>query len=173
IAFARTIAGRLPPSRLAPLLVRADLLDQPARGFDSLFAAGTTPSVEDEPALLAAWRKLARNDPAAAKERYGALRRLFDRDAERVSPFALGLALGLAWDRRADDALRAFDDVAERDFDPNARAWQARAALWAGDWRQVERTIEAMSAEQQAEPRWRYWRARTAAERGDDDLATA
>jgi len=73
----------------------------------------------------------------------------------------------LAWDRQAAEALHLFRSVASADLDDTSLAWQARAALWVGDWQQVERSMEAMSANQQLEPRWRYWAARAAAARGD------
>jgi len=169
-AFARTLAQRLPAVRAAPLLHAAELLEQPEQGIDALLAGADARPGDDE-ALLAAWRKLARARPSAALERYDGLRQRLERDGKSASPHALALALGLAWDRRATEALALFGAVNGGEFDDSARAWQARAALWAGDWAQTERAIEAMSIEQQNEPRWRYWRARGAAARGDDSLA--
>jgi soluble lytic murein transglycosylase len=39
-------------------------------------------------------------------------------------------------------------------------AWRARAALRAGDWKEVLASIQSLSPEEQREPTWRYWRAR-------------
>jgi soluble lytic murein transglycosylase len=39
-------------------------------------------------------------------------------------------------------------------------AWKARAAMRAGDWKEVLAAIQALSPEEQREPTWRYWRAR-------------
>jgi soluble lytic murein transglycosylase len=40
------------------------------------------------------------------------------------------------------------------------RVWKIRAALRAGDWPQVRRSIEHLSEAWQADPAWVYWRAR-------------
>lgn len=43
--------------------------------------------------------------------------------------------------------------------DGNARAWRVRAALRAGDYADIVRTIQRMPAAQAALSAWRYWRA--------------
>lgn len=45
-------------------------------------------------------------------------------------------------------------------------AWQARAALRAGDWKTVLRSIETMSAAEQQAGVWRYWKARALKTKG-------
>ncbi len=67
-AFARQIIDQLPPDRAAPLFQWAGLLESPQRSIDTLIASPTTPV--SGPALLAGWKRLARMDPDAAKERY-------------------------------------------------------------------------------------------------------
>ena len=170
-AFARTVSERLPSERAAPLLRWAELLDHPERSIDAVLTGSAPATPDDDTALLAAWRKLARSNPQAALERYTKVRRLLDHDDARVSPYALALALGLAWDRQAAEALRVFRNVRAADLDDASLTWQARAALWVGNWRQVEHSIAAMSANQQLESRWRYWAARAAAARGDTAAA--
>jgi soluble lytic murein transglycosylase len=169
--FARLVARRLPPARAARLVAAADVLDRPTRGIDALIAEPAAHANLDKAVLLAAWRKLARAEPHAALERYAPLQRALRFDDESMSPFALALALGLAWDREAEAALRMFRSVEPADLDDQALAWRARAALWQADWRLVRRTIPAMSTAQQAEPRWRYWAARAAEADGDDATA--
>jgi len=56
----------------------------------------------------------------------------------------------LAWYREAGDTV----------LSDNQLAWRVRAALRAGDWREVSATIARMSATQQKESAWRYWKAR-------------
>ncbi|HLF09956.1 MAG TPA: transglycosylase SLT domain-containing protein [Gammaproteobacteria bacterium] len=168
IAFARMVARRLSPQRAQPLLQWADLLERPATSIDALIAAPGT-AVEGD-ALLAGWNKLARNDPAAALARYERLISARATTAQQASQLALGLALGLTWDRRPE-ALALFQRIAANDLDDYALTWQARAALWAGDWQQAEQSIGTMSAEQREQARWRYWAARTAQERGYAELA--
>src|SRR5690606_14764981 len=132
-SFARTVARRLPAAKAEPLLRWAALIEQPQRSIDELIAAPRTP-VEDR-ALADGWRRLARSNPEAALERFRALERSRDLDSRTTSQLALSLALGLAWDRRGQAALETFRDVRDGDFDDAARGWQARAALWTGEWR--------------------------------------
>jgi soluble lytic murein transglycosylase len=163
-AFARQIAMPLPQERAAPLLRWAALLENPRREIDALVAA---PQAAVEPsALLAGWTQLARTDRAAAQQRFDRLLRARKLDRRAASPFALALALPLSWDRNAD-ALEYFARVEPADFDDYSREWQARAALWAGEWKQVARSIAAMSDENRRTARWRYWAARAATEGND------
>jgi soluble lytic murein transglycosylase len=83
---------------------------------------------------------------------------------------ALALAMALAWDRDAD-TLRYFARVDPSDFDDNAREWQARAALWARDWKQAASSIDTMSEGTRGTARWRYWAARAAAHEGAEATA--
>ncbi len=69
------------------------------------------------------------------------------------------------------EALDYFKRVQLKDFDDAAREWQARAALWAGDWKLVGNIIAAMPDQQRSLARWRYWTARAAEKTGDPKLA--
>src|SRR5690606_19720271 len=101
--------------------------------------------LELDPAALAdGYRRLARNDPKAALERFPPLRPSRSIDATTASRMALALALGLAWDRRPE-ALALFEQVDPADVDDYALTWRARAALWNGDWPLLEASIAAMS----------------------------
>jgi soluble lytic murein transglycosylase len=167
--FARTIARQLPADRAAPLLRWADLLERPEQSLDQLLADPTELRGTEAATLLAGWNRLARNDPEAARERFDRLAPLVE--PESVGAYALALALGLAWDRRAADALDAFRAVPTAQLDDYALAWQARAALWKRDWHQVQRSIAAMSTEQREQTRWRYWAARAADEHNETAMA--
>ena len=57
------------------------------------------------------------------------------------------------------------------DFDERAREWQARAALWAGDWTRARDAIAAMPEALRSQTRWKYWSARAADQLGDAALA--
>ncbi len=157
--FARQIIEELPSDRAAPLLEWVSLLEHPQRGIDTLIASPGWP-VEPE-ALLAGWTRLARQDPAAAEERFARLLAARHLGRAAASPYALALALALAWDREPS-ALEYFRRVAPADLDDAALQWRARAALWSRDWRLVSASIAAMAPETRATPRWRYWAARTA-----------
>ncbi len=101
-----------------------------------------------------------------AMRRFDAFTRARGLTEVTASRYALALALALSWDRDPE-ALRYFDRVAPADLDDYALEWQARAAIWNGDWRRLANTIAAMSDTQRGLSRWRYWAAR-AAERNDD-----
>jgi soluble lytic murein transglycosylase len=167
-AFARQILQPLPAERAGPLLQWAALLENPRRELDALLAAPDT--AVETPALLAGWTLLARGDQALARQRFEKLLHARKLDRRAASPFALTLALALSWDRNAD-ARKYFALVDASDFDDSAREWQARAALWAGDWKQVARSIAAMSEETRRTARWRYWAARVAAHEGQSATA--
>lgn len=165
--FARTIASRLPPEAAAPLLQRADFIENPARMLDAWLrgAAGAVPSE----VVLSAWTRLARNAPDAASTRYAALAEHVQTREERDA-LALALAKGLAWDREPG-ALDYFARVSSEGFDHVGREWWVRAALWAGDWSTARDALARMTPAQQADWSWRYWTARAA--EASDDSGTA
>lgn len=166
--FARQIAAYLPADRAAPLLQWAALLENPQRQIDALIAAPEK-SVEPD-ALLAGWSRLARQNRDAAMLRFDDFVQARKLNEATASPYALALALALAWDRRAE-APQYFKRVAAADLDDYALEWQARAALWAEDWKLVTKSVAAMSSAQRELARWRYWTARAAERSGDADLA--
>jgi soluble lytic murein transglycosylase len=167
-SFARQIAAALPANRAAPLLLWAALLEKPQREIDALIAS---PDKAVEPdALLAGWSRLARTNRDAATLRFDALVQARRMSKQAASPYALALALALAWNRRPE-TLEYFARVEASDLDDYALEWQARAALWAEDWRLAANSIAAMSDEQRTHPRWRYWTARAAERSGDPALA--
>ena len=167
-SFARQIAASLPADRAAPLLRWAALLENPQKQIDALIAS---PALEIDPkAQLAGWSRLARVDRDGALRRFESFVRARNLTEETASPYALSLALGLAWDRRPE-ALGYFKRVLPQDFDDSAREWHARAALWAGDWKLVGNIIAAMPDQQRSLARWRYWTARASEKNGDPKLA--
>jgi soluble lytic murein transglycosylase len=164
ISFARQIITMLPPERAAPLTSRAALLEYPQRQIDTLMAAPDKPVEPD--ALLAGWIRLTRQNRDAAMLRFDELVRTRQLTKQTASPYALALALSLAWDRRPE-ALEYFKRVEPADLDERALEWQTRAALWAEDWQLASKSIAAMPNAQRELARWRYWAAR-AAEHGED-----
>jgi soluble lytic murein transglycosylase len=168
VAFARQLIPTLPAERATPMQQWAQLLENPQRGFNALL---TTPAATVDPeALLAGWTRLARTNRDVALQRYDDLIRVRGLNATAASPFAVALALSLAWDRRPE-ALTYFDKVIAVDLDERALEWQTRAALWAGDWQRVASTIATMPSTQRELARWRYWAARAAEQRKDLTLA--
>jgi soluble lytic murein transglycosylase len=166
-SFAKQMIAQLPAERAALLANWAMLLDKP-RSIDQFIA---TPSKPIEPAaLLAGWTKLARVDRDGAIARFDDLVRARGWSEREASPYALALALPLAWDRRSE-ALQYFARVDPADLDDNALEWQTRAALWAKNWSLVARTIASMSASTRETARWRYWSARAADNAKTPDVA--
>lgn len=156
--FAEQLIAQLPPGPVAQELgAWVLLLQHPRQGIDR--ALVTPHETVENKALLAGWSLLARQHPRAALKRYWRLvdARHFTR--ESASPYALALALGLAWDRNAH-ALSYFRRVETKDFNPAAREWQVRAALWAGRWALALRAIAALPADDRGSSRWQYWKAR-------------
>lgn len=166
--FAREIARELKGPNAEALMQWAALLENPRRAIDSLIGNPSRKVLEE--ALLAGWTRLARSDRDAAIARYDELVRARKMSPADASPYALALALPLAWDRRTE-ALDYFARVQPADLDDYALEWQARAALWAQNWTLVAKSIAAMSEETRKIARWRYWAARAAERTGDMALA--
>jgi soluble lytic murein transglycosylase len=168
VAFARQIIAELPPDRAALLSQWADLLESPLRTIDALIASPNSP-IEPN-ALLAGWKRLTRSDVDEARERYTKFISARGLSKESASPYALALALGLAWDRDPA-ALEYFNLVAPADLDDPALEWWARAALRVKDWKLAAHVIAAMSETNRQTARWRYWSARIAEQSQDSQAA--
>ncbi len=166
--LARFLAKSLTPARAEPLLQWAALIEQPEREVAALIAQPAKPA--ESQALEDGWLRYSRSDAEAAAARYPALVQARGLDARAASPFALSVALALSWSRHPR-ALEFFRLVHEDDFDERAHEWHARAALWAGDWREVAAAIAAMPDVLRDQARWRYWSARASEKLGDSAKA--
>ena len=164
VVFARQIIEQLPTDQVGPYLQWASLLEHPQPSLDALI--GSSEVAVDPTALLAGWTRLARTNPSGASERYQGLMSARGLTRETGSPYALALALSLAWNHDPA-ALEYFDLVASRDFDDAALEWRARAAILAGDWKLASKSIAAMSETNRQTARWRYWAGRAAAQLHD------
>ncbi|MEN8259070.1 MAG: transglycosylase SLT domain-containing protein [Pseudomonadota bacterium] len=167
--FAKVIARRLPAESAQPLLVWADLIQNPAPTIDAFAEAPDRRF--DTAALLDGFAQLARDGPDAAVDRIDTIAALVEHDRVSLRTARLSLAFGLAWDR--DSRALDFFPFAGPALDDYAREWLARAALWNDDWPLVEAAIAGMSATQRAESAWRYWAARAAEAVGDPTRACA
>jgi soluble lytic murein transglycosylase len=168
VDFARQIVAMLPTDAAGPYRQWLALVDSPQRQIDVLIASPGQAVLDD--ALLAGWSRLCRVSRDAALERYDALVRARKMNEEQAAPYALALALALAWDRRPE-ALDYFKHVAPPILDDYALEWQTRAALWAENWPLAARSIASMSDDQRGLARWRYWAARAAEQSNDHALA--
>lgn len=166
--LAREFAADLPPAAAAPLLLWAQMLENPKPTLNAL-AANPKSAVEID-ALDAGVNRLSRSDPGSA---LGLLPRLLSRpdmDPGLRGRLERDVALGAAYDRHPD-ALAALANVPGDTSDDEVWQWRARAALWVGDYRQALTWIEQMPATLGSQPRWRYWRARAVAATQSDDAA--
>ncbi|MDA8445167.1 lytic transglycosylase domain-containing protein [Paracidovorax valerianellae] len=74
------------------------------------------------------------------------------------------------------DAMGYFGNVSkDADLPDEMLGWKVRAALRAGQWKQVARAIDAMSPAARQDSTWTYWRARAwlSNRPGDEDKARA
>ena len=168
--LARFLAKSLPAERAAPLLQWAALIEQPrARIAGADRAAGAARRAPGAGRRLAALCAIRCRGAAAAFPALVQARRL---DARSASPFAL------PWRSRCRGAVirarwSSSSAVHADDFDERAHEWHARAALWAGDWREAARAIAAMPEALRSQTRWHYWAARASEQLGDVAQARA
>jgi len=168
--LARDLVEDLPVALATPLLQWIGLIENPVAGID---AAITHPDINIETtALQDGWTRLARKDQDAAIARLPKLIKARDLSDSDASPFYLNLALALAWNRRSE-ALQYFVHVTSTDMTEQAYEWQARAALWRGDWQLVGRLINAMPTSLKSQVRWRYWLIRATERTQGIDAARA
>jgi soluble lytic murein transglycosylase len=164
VAFARQMIEQLPAERSGALTQWVALIEHPESIIDGLIAAPDTPV--ESAALLAGWRRLAHQDPGAAKERFAKLVHARGLDERSASPYALILARSLAWSRDPA-ALDFFARVVPADLDDASLEWRARAALWSRNWTRASESLDALSDRLRGSARWRYWSARIAEQLGD------
>ena len=106
----------------------------------------------------------ARRHPKTAIKRWRAFSQYFSK-AENDQVWAK-IAERAARAHR-QDAMDLYRLAALAGHDENARAWRVRAALRAGDYADIIRTIQHMPEEQAALSAWRYWRAEALSRTGN------
>jgi soluble lytic murein transglycosylase len=114
--------------------------------------------------------RLARAKPEEAAERLAAWTPRLPADAVAFSWGQVAWQGALA---HHPSALEWYARAGDAKLDDSQVAWRARAALRAGDWKQVLDAIQALSAQEAREPTWRYWRARALRALGDAPGADA
>ena len=117
--------------------------------------------------ILFAIERLARDKPEAAAERLEAI-------APRLGQDASYAWAQVAWQAAMNLHPRTLEWYARAGgyaFNDTELAWQARAALRAGDWKQVLAAIQRLTPETAREPTWRYWRARALRAMGEREAA--
>ena len=158
------------PGRLAASEKALDRANSDPAGFLAREKTNPPLSRAAVETVVFAISRLARNKPEDAADRLAAA-------APRIGADAARYAWGhVAWQAATNHHPRALEWYA------NARgvaltdtqiAWKARAALRAGDWKEVAAAIDALSPEEAREPAWRYWRARALRSLGSPGAADA
>jgi soluble lytic murein transglycosylase len=156
--LAEWLSKMLPEADGAAIRRWAALLRNPARELDAIAARGGAGIEWD--ALQAGFAKLAPRDPDHAKRVYIALAKGGHLDAAQLGALRRWVALGLAWDRRAD-AVAWFKQLPATELDERVLEWRVRSALWNRDFASAATWLEAMPAPMRDESEWQYWRART------------
>jgi len=133
-----------------------DINAYPARYLDEKLTA-VRPRTKELVTL--ALVRLAAKDFGQAAEQAGRLRWRTQLTAEERS-WVWGVIGKLAAQKLSPDALDYFGRAQDKYLNDEMLAWKARAALRAGEWKQVQDAIAHMGAGQRRDPTWTYWQAR-------------
>lgn len=158
------------PASAAPDPTQADqALRAPAAWLDRLPPNFAIQRSERE-LVLAALTRLARENAMSAFARLPALQDRFSQE-ERAHLQAV-IAMHAAIDHMPA-ALKLYQATRISALTPLQRAWRVRAALRAGDWKEVQRVIGAMPAAESAQPEWIYWLGRALVATGQQEAGAA
>ncbi|CAM3711858.1 lytic transglycosylase domain-containing protein [Paracidovorax anthurii] len=171
-------ANRARTTRNAVEIVAPDALPLLREVFDApvkfLASRATAPGRARQELVVLALIKMAMADHAAAA-------RLLDAKwGVQLSPEERNWVWGVIGKQAAialsPDAMGYFGNVSkDGDLNDDTLAWKVRASMRAGQWKQVARAIDAMSAAARQDSTWTYWRARALLSNrpGDEDRAKA
>jgi len=166
VGQARRVAEFLPASQAPDSRLLSSISSNPAgylerRNGDFQSRAGR------ETTMFAVYR-LARTSPAQAAAHWS---RLEERFSEEERGYVWGLIAYFGAMRHDPGALDWYAKAG--DMSDVQLAWKTRAALRAGNWREVLAAIEAMTRKESAEAGWRYWKARALKALGRNEEAAA
>ncbi|MDY0012968.1 MAG: transglycosylase SLT domain-containing protein [Rhodocyclaceae bacterium] len=166
-AAAKGTLALLPAGQAPDLAELERMLKSPALYLDRL-PANFSVSRSGRELAIAALVRVAREDVRAAAARFARLDERFSGEEKGYVYAVLGwagardhLPEALGWFRAAGDQRLAAEP----------RAWRVRAALRAGDWKQVRRAVEALPPPERELPEWSYWLARAEAALGNKEAA--
>jgi soluble lytic murein transglycosylase len=149
----------------------AELQDNAGRYLSRKARSGPRPEAELTALALA---RVAANDPGQAGDLLQDKWSRLPKDLQAWVWVQIGRQSAL---RLQDDALAAFERAArlapELAWSDDALAWNARAALRAGQPAAALRAIERLGASEQREAAWAYWKARATRLLGDASGARA
>ena len=156
-------ANRLRVVRNAAEIVAPDALPQLRDVFDSpakyLQGRATARGKMHQELVVLALVKLATADPQAAANLLDAKWSVQLSAEERN--WLWGVIGKQAAQKLSPDAMAHFANVTrDSDLNDDTLGWKARAALRAGQWKVVRKTIDAMGDDARQESTWVYWKAR-------------
>jgi len=156
-------ANRMRVVRNAVEIVAPDALPQLRDVFDSptkyLLGRATVRGKMHQELVVLALVKLATGDPQAAANLLDAKWGVQLSAEERN--WVWGVIGKQAAQKLSPDAMAYFANVArDSDLNDDTLGWKARAALRAGQWKVVRKTIDAMGDDTRQESTWVYWKAR-------------
>lgn len=146
----------LPVSQAPDSRTYAQVVDKPLIWLYQLPPSFAANRQVRELALLALQR-VARNDPAVAKDR---LEKLQDQFQANDLHWIWGEVAWQAATRHFGDALNWYKRAGDGVLSDEPQAWRVRAALRAQDWGAVRDGVEAMRPPQSDDPTWIYWLGR-------------
>ncbi len=168
VRLAQSIAVDLPPEDRISAREFAQVERDPARSLMKGEFAWKRQGGRD--LALYALERAARSDAAGVRAAWEKQRGRMP-DAERLYGNArIAFHAARQLDPQANDWFR---EAAGAPLSETQHAWNVRAALRAGAWRDVDAAIDAMPPSQAHEPAWRYWKARALAAAGRSEEASA
>ncbi len=152
---------------------RSETLDSlygaPAKYLNAKVTALRPPTKE---LVTLALIRLALVDPTAAAKELAKLRWKTQLTAEERS-WVWGVIGKRAAQRLSVEALGYFGHAENKHLHDDHLAWKARAALRAGQWREVQDAIAAMGEVQRKDATWIYWSARALTKLTNTEAARA
>ena len=155
VALAKQLIAKLPSKTQASLAG----LDKAAANPNKYLNKINLAKAKEGPRLVAlfALLRVDRQSPDNAHEHWHKIAKFFP-EAERQYFYGwLAYFAALSLD---ENALAWYKEAGDSVLNDNQLAWRTRAALRAGDWREVHASINKMSPQQQRVGAWRYWQAR-------------
>jgi soluble lytic murein transglycosylase len=155
VSLARQLSTKLPTDRRLSATALNNAAADPQRYLGK--AKLENASEAERRVALFALQRLSKQLPQLAFTQWERISAHFNAEEQHYFYAWLGYEAALRQDARALEWFKAADGAPLTD---QQRAWRARAALRAMDWKEVLASVAAMSPQQQQEGVWRYWNAR-------------
>jgi soluble lytic murein transglycosylase len=169
ITAAKTTLALLPKKEAPDERMLAEAARQPKRMLERLPKELETRAAR-EVAVLAAVRYARVDPPGAARALEGSVG---DRFSQSELRYLWGLVGYEAAREHHERALEWFARASEAQLEDRHLAWRARAALRAGQWDVVRKSIDRMTPASANHPAWVYWYGRSLAAKGEEVASRA